>query len=161
MKKVVFALAVALMVSLVCNYRSCTQEEPETVIIERTDTLWMTKTDTLPMVSTEYITQYVKIPVPVSDSVTAQRDSVELEVVQRCYTDDTTYTAWVSGIKYDDWPRLDSVSVRQRTIIREREVIRTKERKRPLTYGVQAGVGYGLFNRQPDAFIGVGIQYNF
>lgn len=161
MKKVVFAIAVALLVSLVCNYRSCTIEEPEAVIIERTDTLWMTKTDTLPVVSTEYVTQYVKIPVPVSDSVTAQCDSVEFEVVQRSYTDDTTYTAWVSGIKYDDWPRLDSVSVMQRTIIREREVIRTKERKRPLTYGVHAGVGYGLFNRQPDAFVGIGIQYNF
>lgn len=161
MKKVVFALAVALLVSLVCNYRSCDEKVPEEVVIERTDTLWMTKTDTLPIVFTEYVTQYVKIPVHVSDSVTDQRDSVELEVVQRSYTDDTTYTAWVSGIKYDDWPRLDSVSVRQRTIIREREVIRTKERKRPLTYGVQAGVGYGLLNRQPDAFIGVGIQYNF
>ena len=43
MKKVVFALAVALLVSLVCNYRSCTEKEPEVVIIERTDTLWMTK----------------------------------------------------------------------------------------------------------------------
>ena len=64
MKKVVFALAVALLVSLVCNYRSCTKEEPEAVIIERTDTLWLTKTDTLPVVSTEYVTQYIKIPVP-------------------------------------------------------------------------------------------------
>lgn len=161
MKKVVFALAVALLVSLVCNYRSCTKEAPEEVIIERTDTLWMTKTDTLPVVSTEYITQYIKIPVQVSDSVTTQRDSVVLEVVQRCYTDDTIYTAWVSGIKYDDFPRLDSVSVRQRTLIREREIIRTKERKRPLTYGVQAGFGYGLLNCQPDAFIGFGFQYNF
>lgn len=128
--------------------------------IETHDTLWLTKTDTLPVVHDEVVTHYVKVPVPTSqDSIKC--DSINMEVVQRTYSDDSTYTAWVSGVKIEDLPKLDSISVRQRTIISEREIIKTIKQRKPLTYGLQAGAGYGLINNCPDVYIGFGVQWNF
>ena len=128
--------------------------------IETRDTVWQIKTDTLPVVHNEVVTHYIKVPVPTSqDSI--KRDSISMEVVQRQYSDDSTYTAWVSGVKIEDLPRLDSISVRQRTIISEREIIKTIKQRKPLTYGLQAGAGYGLINNCPDVYIGFGVQWNF
>jgi len=131
--------------------------------IETHDTLWQTKTDTLPVVHNEVVTHYIKVPVPTPQDSTSNtsRDSISLEVVQRQYSDDSTYTAWVSGVRLGDLPSLDSVSVRQRTIINEREITKTVTRKQPLTFGIQAGAGYGLLHKSGDIFIGVGVQWNF
>lgn len=131
--------------------------------IETHDTLWQTKTDTLPVVHNEVVTHYIKVPVltPQDSTSSNNRDSISMEVVQRTYSDDSTYTAWVSGVKIEDLPKLDSISVRQRTIISEREIIKTIKQRKPLTYGLQAGAGYGLINNCPDVYIGFGVQWNF
>lgn len=128
--------------------------------IETHDTLWQTMTDTLPVVHNEVVTHYIKVSVPTPQDSTS-RDSISMEVVQRTYSDDSTYTAWVSGVKIEDLPKLDSISVRQRTIISEREIIKTIKQRKPLTYGLQAGAGYGLTNNCPDIYIGFGVQWNF
>ena len=124
------------------------------------DTLWQIKTDTLPVIRKEEVTHYIKVPMPAQQDST-QQDSISMEVVQRTYSDDSTYTAWVSGIKWGVLPSLDSISVNQRTIITEREITKVVTRKQPLTVGLQVGVGYGLINNVPDIFIGVGVQWHF
>lgn len=131
--------------------------------IETHDTLWQIKTDTLPVVHNEVVTHYIKVSVltPQDSTSSNSRDSISMEVVQRQYSDDSTYTAWVSGVKIEDLPKLDSISVRQRTIISEREIIKTIKQRKPLTYGLQAGAGYGLINNCPDVYIGFGVQWNF
>ena len=82
--------------------------------------------DTLPPAKGERVVKYIKIPCSNSqpDSLTSGggvKDSmpnslITLPIVQRKYTDDSTYTAYVSGAKIDSFPRLDSISVRQKTI---------------------------------------------
>lgn len=158
MKKAVFFLAVALLVSLTCNYKQCTSNDgtADTVTIERIDTQYITKTDTVPVPIQETVTKYVNVPV-VKDSIV--HDTVRMEVVQRTYTDDSTYTAYVSGLRYDIYPRLDSISVQQRTIFREVERTITVERKRRLRLGLQAGAGIGIFSKKPDIYLGVGLQW--
>ena len=94
---------------------------------------WDTVHDTLPPAKGERVVKYIKIPCSNSqpDSLTSGggvKDSmpnslITLPIVQRKYTDDSTYTAYVSGAKIDSFPRLDSVSVRQKTI--ERTVTNT------------------------------------
>lgn len=84
-----------------------------------------------------------------------QRDSVTFDVVQRKYTDDSTYTAYVSGLRYDIYPRLDSVIVRQKMI--ERTITNTIYRDRQglkLKLRPAFGGGYDPFNRQWGAYIG-------
>ena len=158
MKKTVYFLAVALIVSLVCNYKQCTRNDVlgDTVTVERTDTQYITKTDTVPVVKRETITKYVDIPV-YKDSIV--HDTLLVPVVQRTYTDDSTYTAYVSGLQYDSFPRLDSITVQQRYIYHEIDRNITVEQKRRLRLGVQAGAGIGVFSRKPDVYIGIGLQW--
>lgn len=68
-------------------------------------------------------------------------------ITQKEYKD-SLYTAWVSGFM----PRLDSIEVRGKAItIRE-----TVTKRNAFSVGVTGGVGYGVLNRKPDFFIGVG-----
>ena len=158
MKKAVFILAVALLMSLVCNYKQCTGNDAKTDImtVERIDTQYITKTDTVPVVQHETITKYVDIPV-YRDSIV--HDTLSVPVVQRTYTDDSTYTAFISGLQYDVYPLLDSITVQQRTIYHDIERTITIEQKRRLRLGVQAGAGIGVFSRKPDVYIGIGLQW--
>lgn len=158
MKKAVLFLAVVLAVSVVCNYRQCTNDAPtaDTITVERIDTQYITKTDTVPVVQHETITKYVDIPV-YRDSIV--HDTLSVPVVQRTYTDDSTYTAYVSGLQYDIYPLLDSITVQQRTIYHDIERTITVEQKRRLRLGIQAGAGIGVFSRKPDVYIGIGLQW--
>ena len=158
MKKAVYFFAVALVVSLMCNYKQCTQNDVlcDTVTVERIDTQYITKTDTVPDVQRETIIKYVGIPV-YKDSIV--HDTLSVPVVQLTYSDDSTYTAYVSGLQYDSFPRLDSITVQQRNIYHEIERNITVEQKRRLRLGVQAGAGIGVFSRKPDVYIGIGLQW--
>ncbi len=64
--------------------------------------------------------------------------------------EDSTYTAWVSGYE----ARLDSIEVYRKTVF----VTKTKEGTKCTRFGVglTGGVGYGVFTRKPDVFIGIG-----
>lgn len=160
MKKLVFILAAALMVSMVCNYALYIRNDvrPDTVTVVHTDTQYVTMTDTLPVINIETVTGFVEIPVR-KDSII--HDTLRFDVVQRTYTDDSTYTAYVSGMQYADLPKLDSISVRQCTILQEVERTITVSKRQRLNFGVQAGAGFGVISRQPDVYVGIGIQYSF
>lgn len=127
------ALALLLLVSVLLNiYQYKTRELPA-----RTDTVetvrWDTLHDSLPPLKGEKVIKYIKVPCSSSqpDSLTTgglikdsdQDSSITLPVVQKKYSDDSTYTAYVSGVEVDSFPRLDSIITRQRTL--ERIVTRT------------------------------------
>ena len=64
--------------------------------------------------------------------------------------EDSTYTAWVSGYE----PRLDSIEVYRRTVtIVKRETVSKRNR---FNVGLTGGIGYGVFTRKPDLWLGVG-----
>lgn len=165
-KNIILGLSTLVLILGVCNYAQCSRNDVRDDFREKLviDTLWLEKTDTLPPPKAEKIYKYIKVPVPMSDNNTPdiKDDSLELAVVQRTYSDDSTYTAYVSGVAVDSFPRLDSIKVRQRTITIEHEVERTRtiKKKPPITLGVQAGTGVGIMNKQPDIYIGIGIQWN-
>lgn len=157
MKKAVYILSVVLAISLLYNYKACTSTA-NTVTIERTDTMYITKTDTLPYIKKETVTHYIKVPVP-KDSII--HDTINAEVVQRTYTNDSLYVAYVSGIRYNDYPRLDSISVTQHTILREVERTIPVAEPRRFRIGLQVGAGFGVFSQKPDIYIGIGGQISF
>ena len=87
-----------------------------------------------------------------SDSV-----SVVLPITQKIYTDDSTYTAYVSGYEQS----LDSILIRNKTIHETVTVNETiiKTNDYPLGVGITAGAGYGLINKKPDVFVGISFYY--
>ena len=127
------------------------------------DTVYVEVHDTVPVVKRERVLCYVKVPADTerNDSLPSARpDSVNMAVVQREYSDDSTYTAYVSGLLYRDWPRLDSITVRQRTIINTITQTVTLL-KRQSRFSISAGIGYGYGIRYKgfEPFIGVTIGY--
>lgn len=159
-KYIILSVVTAFVLGLLCNSPLGCQNAVKTEIREKLliDTIYITHTDTLPVLRTEVHTKYVSIPV-YRDSIVV--DSVQLDVVQRTYSDDSTYTAYVSGVAVDSFPRLDSISVTQRTILIDHEVERMITKKRKITVGLQTGAGVGITTRQPDIYIGIGLQWNF
>lgn len=87
-------------------------------------------------------------------------DTIELPKMQRVYTDDSTYRAWVSGYE----PRLDSINV-FRKIIKETVTITIPTKKKRTFWqrfniGVQAGYGLGLDDKKAHPYVGCGIGFN-
>ena len=89
-------------------------------------------------------------------------DTIELPKVQRVYSDDSTYKAWVSG--YD--PRLDSINVYRKTI-KETVTIQLPAEKKKRTFwqrfniGIQAGYGLGLDDKKAHPYLGGGVGFSF
>ena len=123
------------------------------------DTIYVEIHDTMPLVREKKVAQYIKIPVPVSEDSVAT-DSFSLPVIQKTYSDDSTYTAYVSGLDYEQWPRLDSITVRQRNIetIVERTITVRKKQSR-WGIGITGGYSFGLADYKFQPYIGFGFGY--
>ena len=115
---------------------------------------WDTVHDTLPEIRYEKKIKYIPVPdsIFITDTITNEK---VLPIVQRKYTDDSTYTAYVSGAKIDSFPRLDSISVRQKTI--ERTVTNTiYEEKQGLRLKLRPALtgGYDPIHKQWGFMVG-------
>ena len=88
-------------------------------------------------------------------------DTIELPKVQRVYSDDSTYKAWVSGYE----PRLDSINVYRKTIKETVTITIPTKKKRTFwqrfNIGVQAGYGLGLDDKKTHPYVGCGVGFNF
>lgn len=127
------------------------------------DTLIVEHHDTVPKEVAKTVLCYVDVPVPVpmpSDSVNGDSGTITLPVVQKTYSDDSTYTAYVSGVDYLQWPRLDSIITRQRTITNTiTKTITIQKRHSRFSVGLQAGYGYGFQYRGFEPYVGIGVNY--
>jgi hypothetical protein len=157
-KSVVYFIAAAFVSVLLYNYAFSRRNAIKTEIRERIDTIYIDNTDTAPKVKKEIHIKYVSVPVYRDSIIT---DSVRLDVVQRIFSDDSTYTAYVSGAVVDSFPRLDSISITQRNIIIDHEIERIITKKKAITFGLQVGAGIGVIQKKPDIYIGIGAQWNF
>ena len=154
-----WALIGLIVLSFVMNIWFLSRPEPEpSVVIER-DTVWEDTTIYKP-VPAETVdigkTVYLRIPYPVPSGRDTIHDSIDVPVpiYQKRY-EDSLYTAWVSGYR----PNLDSI----RLYLPEVQTTVTKTIVTPsplITFGIQAGGGYGIINRKPDIYVGVGAQLN-
>lgn len=172
MKTLLWILAILLLASIAVNVFMLTRQPQVEIKRDTAEVVrWDTIHDSLPPEKGEKVISYVTIPCH-HDTTDAgngntQGDSlcdgsVTLPVVQKVYSDDSTYTAYVSGAKIDSFPRLDSINVRQKIIERNITVTVTeKEKFRRLRFGVYAGYGYGFLYKGFEPQIGVGITYSF
>lgn len=150
-----------------CKRCSGTIETRDSVHTEKHDTIFIEVHDTLPAEKGETILRYVKIPMETQhekDTCQEIENSLTLPVVQKTFSDDSTYTAYVSGVKYDNLPKLDSIAVRMREITHtiHETITVTKEKKHShFGIGAQAGYGYGLSSGRFEPYIGLGVSFNF
>ena len=154
-----FWIVVALLIASVAMNVWFWQTEPEPSIVIKRDTVWKDSIIREPVPAETINTGrvvYLRIPVPGASDTITLHDSIDvpIPIMQKRY-EDSLYTAWVSGYE----PNLDSIDLRLPTITET--VTKTIVKPSPLiTVGLQVGGGYGVFNRKPDIYVGVGAQVN-
>ena len=162
------ALGLLIIALLFCTFRMC-NHKPETITV--TDTVTMERTDTV--YDTTRLIHY--FPRPIHDTILrwdyVPKDTV-IPLIAKTYSDTITkddgaevqYIASVSGYK----PSLDSIRFNLKypvvTNTITNTVTETKFLVKPVprfSTGFQAGFGYGVFNKKPDLYIGLGVTYRF
>ena len=112
----------------------------------RTDTIYRTDTFTNEVV--QHIQKTYEVDSLYKDETCIPPASVNYHLLVR--TDN--YDVDSIGLKFNvDYPR----------ITQTKTITKTITKKKHWGYGVQTGFGYGIINRKPDLYIGMGVQYNF
>lgn len=116
----------------------------DTVLVVKKENLVKVIRDTL--VNVEFI----------RDTVDTAKVVADIPIVQKEYSDDSTYTAWVSGYR----PSLDSINIYRKSVITNKEtVIKKKDIHRfgigPVVYG-----GYNFGTKKLDYGVGIGVSYH-
>lgn len=141
-----------------------TKVETDTVFQERIDTMHIThtvtkyrpqptRTDTIFVTDTQTqeVAQHIKKTYEVDslhiDTTCTPPASVNYHLLVRTDNNDVDSIALRFNVNY---PK----------IIQTQTITKTITRKKRWNYGIQTGLGYGVYNRKPDLYIGVGIQYN-
>lgn len=164
-KLLLFLFCCAFIASLTYNYYQWSMMNSQPVKIERkTEIKYIEKKDSMPEAKSSKVVGRTKIPflchhkqgTESLDSVReAVQDSVEVEITQKVYSDDSTYTAYVSGVN----PNLDSIFVKQKEVthsILETRTLQVKKFRR-WNVGLIGGYGYGFKSKNLEPFVGVGI----
>ena len=164
-KLLLFLFFCAFIASLTYNYYQWSMMKNQQVKIERkTEIKYIEKKDSMPEDKSSKVVGRTKIPFlchheqgteSLDSTCEAVRDSVEVEITQKMYSDDSTYTAYVSGVN----PNLDSIFVKQKEVthsILETRTLQVKKFRR-WNVGLIGGYGYGFKSKNLEPFIGVGI----
>lgn len=148
---IISLLVVSLVASLAVNiwykvHSPVVHNIVDTVSIEKIYTI----RDTVPEIRIERLTGHIRDTVRLVDTIIGDTSAiVEISISQKEYSDDSTYTAWVSGYRAN----LDSINVYNRTITK---IIKEKNKK--WSIGIGTGIGYDGQGVRP--YIGIGLQYN-
>ena len=156
MKKLIYILSIILIISLALNVHQCNSKKDvveieKEVIVEKCDTIIQTKLKT----DTIYFNdiQYKAINV---------RDTVWIEAKNREYKDSTEdYDITINAVKLNNY----QLNIHHTdTITYTNEIIKNvyiKKKQSHFNHGISLGVGYGVFNKRPDLFIGYSVMYSF
>ena len=160
----VICILISMMVGKCSKTEIQTKVETDTVFQERIDTIHLThtvtryrpqptRTDTIFVTDTQTqeVAQHIK--------KTYEVDSLHIDTT--CIPPaSVNYHLLVRTDNYD----VDSIALRFNVdypkITQTQTITKTVTRKKHWNYGIQTGLGYGIYNRKPDLYIGVGIQYN-
>ena len=160
----VICILLSMMMGKCSKTEIQTKVETDTVFQERIDTIHIThtvtryrpqptRTDTIFITDaqTQEVAQHIK--------KTYEVDSLHIDTT--CIPPaSVNYHLLVRTDNYD----IDSIALRFNVdypkIIQTQTITKTVTKKKHWNYGIQTGFGYGIYNRKPDLYIGVGIQYN-
>lgn len=154
MNKLAYILAVLLCISLVVNVALWTKPEKTSTITE-----YVEKRDTIVTHEVKYDTVYFK---DIRYKTITYNDTVYiLDSLSDYRYSHPDYDFRASAVRLDNF---DITVHKTDTFTLERihtvEKTNTIQKSRPFTVGIQAGAGYGIMNKKPDIYVGVGITYN-
>ena len=160
----VICILLSMMMGKCSKTEIQTKVETDTVFQERIDTIHIThtvtryrpqptRTDTIFITDaqTQEVAQHIK--------KTYEVDSLHIDTT--CIPPaSVNYHLLVRTDNYD----VDSIALRFNVdypkIIQTQTITKTVTKKKRWNYGIQTGFGYGVYNRKPDLYIGVGVNYN-
>ena len=159
MKKLLYILSILLIISLSLNIyyynkgRSSDYKlEKEYITVQKRDTIVEYKYRTDTIYNTKTNTEYKYLTI---------NDTAYLENKPEIYKDSTdNYDITIQSVKMD-WYKLN---IHHRdTITYTKEIIKNiyNKKKQHFNHGITLGVGYGVFNKRPDLFIGYSVMYSF
>lgn len=163
-------LIIIITVLLTSNYyKKIINTKPQIETTVRVDTVYVEKTvkDTIPILKEKIIkeTTVDTLYVYLNDTIKVYLP-VEIPLYSYIYQneikqDETliNYKAFLSGYRAS----LDSIDITLKypEITKETIIKETYNQKGTWNYNIGIGIGYGLFNKKPDAYIGVGFGYTF
>lgn len=143
-----------IFIIVVTSIRCCSnnrKEEP----IPQTDTITIIKRDTITIIKPQpvirYVDKIVRDTLYNTDSVPVLVDvPIETKVYQ-----DSSYRAVVSGYKAS----LDTISIFNKNQIQY--INKTTYKTKKWNVSPSIGLGYGVFNRKFDVYVGFSVNYNF
>lgn len=124
--------------------------------VTKTDTIM----DTVLVVKKEKLVKVIRDTLVnvefIHDTIDTSMVVADVPITQKEYSDDSTYTAWVSGYR----PSLDSINIYRKSVITNKEtVIKKKDIHRfgigPVVYG-----GYNFGTKKLDYGVGIGVSYH-
>ena len=161
MKKIIYIIIFLLLISIIFNI--IYYNKYNNILYNKNNIDSIVRVDTFIDVDTVYYPKPVPKIVRVvdtmyidKDSIQQEGDSILLPREEKTYTDDSTYNVRISGFQ----PILEDITVYPRTMYITKEKTLEIEKKQHWNIGLQVGSGYGIFTKQPDVYVGIGIQYN-
>lgn len=157
--------ALVLYIIAILSFSGC-NGKTEVIEIEKVDTVFRNDTikyrDTIKIEKpVPKITEIIRIDTLYKEN----GDTVQLVTEHNVYKDticknqdSLIIQSFITGVN----PTLDSMIVDWR----KQEIIKTVEitkhvKKKGFTISPQIGIGYGLFNKKADMYVGIGLNYNF
>lgn len=150
---IIVILSLLLVTSVLFLCRGCFHTNDLNTSLKTSDTITIYKVDTITI--DRPVPQYKYINKVVTDTLYSV-DSIQVQVsvpISTTVYNDSSYRAVVSGYKTS----LDTVQVYPKHTITT--ITNTIVRQKRWCIGVQAGAGWGIYSKQPDIFLGVGVSY--
>lgn len=147
---VILSLLLATSVLFLC--RGHFRVNCSNMSLKTSDTITIYKIDTITI--DKPVPQYKYINKVVTDTLYNIDKKVQVSVpISTTVYADSSYSAIVSGYKVN----LDAIQVYPKHTTTT--ITNTIVRQKRWNVGVQAGVGWGIYSRKPDIFVGVGVSY--
>ncbi len=149
MKNILIIILSVVAVCLWFNYR-----QAATDVIIKTDTIKKTDTIIVERLKPQRI-EVLKIIRDTLYKTDSSKIEVQLPLTKQVYQDSTFRTV-ISGYK----PHLDSLIIfKPNTTITNTKLL--KSNKKGFKFSPSIGVGYGMFNKNIDVYVGFSVSYNF
>lgn len=146
--------ALLIIISIIICFRCCINSKTDKEPIQQKDTITIIKRDTIRIIEPQPVIKYRnKIVIDTLYSIDSIPVLVDVPIETKVYQD-SNYRAVVSGYKL----KLDSIYIFNKNQIQYINKIIYKTKK--WNFSPAVGVGYGMFGKKVDMYVGFSIIYN-
>lgn len=144
-----------IIILIITCFRCCVSSKTKKEPIQQKDTITIIKRDTIRIIEPQPVIQYVdRIVRDTLYSVDSILVPVDVPIETKVYQD-SNYRAVISGYR----PELDSISIFNKNQIHTINKITNKTKKWSISPSI--GMGYGMFSKRFDMYVGFSIGYRF